>query len=57
MPLRGGVVLDLTGLTGVLAAGPSSWRARAGTLLDGVDASEKDSGLSGLAATGFSARR
>ena len=38
VPLAGGVVLDLRALTGVVAAEPGRWRARAGTLLTNVDA-------------------
>jgi FAD/FMN-containing dehydrogenase len=37
VPLRGGVVLDLTGLTGMVTIEAGSWRARAGTLLSDVD--------------------
>ena len=37
IPLRGGVVLDLTGLTGLVRHEPGRWRARGGTVLAAVD--------------------
>lgn len=37
VPLRGGVVLDLRALVGVLRVEPGWWRARTGTLLGDVD--------------------
>lgn len=37
IPLRGGVVVDLTSLTGMVGQGPGWWRARSGSMLIDVD--------------------
>ena len=45
VPLHGGIVLDLSSLTGILRLGPDGFAARAGTLIEDVEAGARAHGL------------